>query len=95
MEPSIGLPVSGVLLAYNEETAGQSQVDIICRVLGATGITHEIIVVDDGSHDQTGMEAVQACVCVLCHCTKHGYGASLKTGIAATTYNTIGYLRSR
>ena len=53
-------PVSVVIPAYNEESAVGAEVEAIRRVLCSHGITHEIIVVDDGSEDRTGEEALQA-----------------------------------
>jgi glycosyltransferase involved in cell wall biosynthesis len=83
------MPVSVVLPAYNEEAAVASQVETIRRILSAEGITHEIIVVDDGSKDRTAEEASRARARVIRHSTNRGYGAALKTGIIAATYDAI------
>ena len=80
--------VSVILPAYNEEGAVRSQVEDVRRVLCSHGITHEIIVVDDGSQDRTAQEAVKAGARVLCHIGNRGYGAALKTGIVAAKYDT-------
>ncbi|MCC7162900.1 MAG: glycosyltransferase family 2 protein [Anaerolineae bacterium] len=82
-------PVSVIIPAYNEEQAVGAQVHSIARVLEAEGIPHEIIVVDDGSHDHTTEHAIQAGARVLRHLENRGYGASLKTGIDAAHYDTI------
>ncbi len=42
---------------------------------------YEIIVVDDGSHDQTGLNALQAGARVIRHHYNLGNGAAIKTGI--------------
>ncbi len=84
-----GHPVSVVIPAYNEEGGVGPQVKSIRQVLRSHGITHEIIVVDDGSHDSTAEEAVRAGARVLRHLKNRGYGASLKTGIMAATYDVI------
>jgi glycosyltransferase involved in cell wall biosynthesis len=89
-EPIVNRPeVSVVIPAYNEEAAVGPQVREIREILQAHGITHEIIVVDDGSQDATGREAVQAGARVLQHLKNRGYGASLKTGITAARYSAI------
>jgi glycosyltransferase involved in cell wall biosynthesis len=81
--------VSVVIPAFNEEAGVGPNVEAIRRVLCAHGITHEIVVVDDGSHDRTTEEAVRARARVLRHVKNRGYGASLKTGIIAAKYNYI------
>ena len=86
MEPSICLPVSRVLLAYNEATAAQSQVDIMRRVLAAAGITHEIIVVKTV---HTSGRRWKLCRPVPVACTNRGYGVSLKMGMTAMTYDPL------
>ena len=82
-------PISVILPAYNEETAVGPQIEAIRRVLGSHGMTHEIVVVDDGSWDRTAEEALQAHARVLRHPENRGYGAAIKTGIVATQYETI------
>jgi glycosyltransferase involved in cell wall biosynthesis len=52
-------------------------------------MAHEIIVVDDGSSDQTAAEALRARARVLKHPANRGYGAAIKTGILAAKYDTI------
>jgi glycosyltransferase involved in cell wall biosynthesis len=81
--------VSVILPAYNEQTAVGAQVEAIRRVLCAHGMTHEIIVVDDGSEDLTAKEAIQARARVIHHPENRGYGAAIKTGILAAAYETI------
>src|SRR5262249_16476886 len=52
-------------------------------------ILHEIIVVDDGSTDDTARAGHAAGARVLQHRCNRGYGAALKTGIAAASYEAI------
>src|SRR4030067_1167146 len=82
-------PVSVVLPSFNEESGVRDQIRSIQRVLSDHGIQHEIIVVDDGSEDNTAEEALRAGACVLQHAENRGYGASLKTGIDAANNETI------
>lgn len=82
-------PVSVVIPAFDEAGAVAGQVEAIRRVLGMEGRPFEIIVVDDGSTDQTAAEALRAGARVIQHVQNRGYGASLKTGITAARYNTI------
>ena len=71
------LRVSVVIPAFNEETAVGAEVENIRQDLQQSGIVHEIIVVDDGSHDRTADNAVAAKARVLRHLNNRGYGASL------------------
>jgi len=81
--------VSVVIPAYNEQAAVGAEVRSVRQALRQRGIAHEIIVVDDGSQDETAAEAVRAEARVLRHLKNRGYGAALKTGIAAAVYDTI------
>lgn len=87
--PEILLPVSVVVPAYNEEEGVASQIKAIRRVLEIHDITHEILVVDDGSQDATAEQAGQFCDTVIQHPENRGYGAALKTGINAAKFDTI------
>jgi glycosyltransferase involved in cell wall biosynthesis len=89
MRECVNTPVSVILPAYNEQAAVGSQIEAIRRVLCTHGVAHEIIVVDDGSEDQTAQEAFQAQARVIRHAENRGYGAAIKTGISAATYETI------
>jgi glycosyltransferase involved in cell wall biosynthesis len=81
--------VSVVMPAYNEEHAVVGVVQRIGEVLGRAGIEHEILVVDDGSTDNTARLAEKASATVLRHNSNRGYGAALKTGILAAAYDII------
>jgi glycosyltransferase involved in cell wall biosynthesis len=85
----MGIGVSVVIPAYNEERGVGPQVESIRLVLTSHRIKHEIIVVDDGSDDRTAEEAVKAGARVFRHLKNRGYGASLKTGILSATYDVI------
>lgn len=78
--------LSVVLPAFNEsKNIGQS-VRLALAVLDDRGIEGEVIVVDDGSWDDTpavAASAGDARVRILRHPRNIGYGAALKTGICA------------
>ncbi len=59
----------------------------IRRVLDDAAVPYEIIVVDDGSTDRTQEEALAAGVLVLHHRENRGYGASIKSAIAAAQHD--------
>ena len=81
--------VSVVIPAFNEEQGVGSVVSEVRDILAAHGIHGEVIVVDDGSRDATAKAAEQAGARVLRHRSNRGYGASLKTGIAAARHERI------
>jgi glycosyltransferase involved in cell wall biosynthesis len=82
-------PVSVVIPAYNEGEGVGAVVANISKVLTHAEIPYEIIVVDDGSQDQTAEVAEAGRAIVLRHISNRGYGAALKTGILSASYNTI------
>ncbi len=88
VDGSVG-PVSVVLPAYNEEAAVANEVCAIRERLAAHDISHEIIVVDDGSQDRTADEATGVGARVLKHSSNRGYGAAIKTGIRAALHDVI------
>lgn len=50
---------------------------------------YEIVVVDDGSSDNTAEVASKLAVRLVRHCTSKGYGAAVKTGVRAATHDII------
>src|SRR5262244_1704216 len=81
--------VSVIIPAFNEESAIKSVVTEVNDLLRQHEILHEIIVVDDGSTDDTARAGHAAGARVLQHRCNRGYGAALKTGIAAASYEAI------
>lgn len=81
--------VSIVIPAFNEELAVRESIRELREMFALTDINAEIIVVDDGSRDRTAKEAKCAGARVIQHRSNRGYGASLKTGILAATYDII------
>lgn len=82
--------MSIVIPALNEEEAVGKVVKNIHRVMRATRIKYEVIVIDDGSDDKTGNSAQSAGARVISHPENLGYGASLKRGITEARYDIIG-----
>ena len=77
--------VSIVIPAFNEERA----IAGVVLALKALPIDPEVIVVDDGSTDDTAHVAEQSGARVVRHAGNAGYGASLKDGIDAANCETI------
>ncbi len=86
--------LSVILPAFNEaENIGHS----ITRAIStceALGLEFEIIVVDDGSNDETKRLSEEYCaidsrVRTVCHPKNRGYGAALKSGILDSTCDLI------
>ncbi|HPP00213.1 MAG: glycosyltransferase family 2 protein [Candidatus Omnitrophica bacterium] len=80
-------PVSIVIPAYNEAESIGGVVENFRAVL--RDHEHEILVVDDGSRDDTKSRAEAAGARVIRHHANRGYGASLKTGIRAAKHEWI------
>jgi glycosyltransferase involved in cell wall biosynthesis len=74
-----------VIPAYNEEAHVVEQIQSVRQVLEATDWEFEIVVVDDGSSDETCERAESTGASVLRHRRNYGYGAALKHGIASTS----------
>lgn len=76
-----------ILPAYNEEENLPPTIGVLEETLGAYGIDHEIIVVDDGSTDRTG-EVTRGLarrwpdIRLVEHGTNRGPGSGIPTGLA-------------
>jgi polyisoprenyl-phosphate glycosyltransferase len=82
--------ISIVIPAFNEARGvGTTVANISATLIVANLAPFEIIVVDDGSTDDTGKVASDAGARVLRHPHNVGYGRSLKKGIEAATYDMI------
>lgn len=82
--------ISVVIPAFKERAIAEvvASVEQALEPLGS----YEILVVDDGSDDDTGERAAAAGATVLRHPTNIGYGNALKTGIRAARYPLIAIL---
>ncbi len=82
--------LSAVVPVYNEEEGLEVSLQTLREALAASGLRHEIVVVDDGSTDRTseilnrldGLRLVE-------HVANRGYGATIKRGIHEAAYEWI------
>ncbi len=81
--------VSVVIPAYNEGPAIEQTIAEIKNVLEKNETEHEIIIVDDGSSDETGEVAAKSGAIVVRNPHNMGYGFSLKRGIQKASNDTI------
>ncbi len=73
--------LSVVIPAYNEAGGISRVIHALAKTLPEIASAFEILVVDDGSQDNTRGIAAAAGVVTLAHTHSMGYGAALKTGI--------------
>jgi glycosyltransferase involved in cell wall biosynthesis len=89
------LNVSLIFPAYNDEATIRDVVEEGLRLLQGYATNFEIIVVDDGSPDRSGLIADELAaehpgiVRVIHHQGNRGYGATLRSGAAASRYDWI------
>jgi glycosyltransferase involved in cell wall biosynthesis len=84
--------VSVVIPAFNEQNAVAETIASVREVLGAARISHEIIVVNDGSTDNTLERARATGVEVVNFPHNGGYGRALKAGIAVSSAPLVAIL---
>jgi 4-amino-4-deoxy-L-arabinose transferase-like glycosyltransferase len=88
--------LSLILPAYNEEAVIAQAVAEADEALRQFGVVYEIVVVDDGSQDQTATIVQQImcdrpCVRLIRHDGNRGYGAALRTGFEAARGGRIAF----
>jgi glycosyltransferase involved in cell wall biosynthesis len=84
-----GMGLSIVVPAYNEAGSIAPVLDNIRQTMEDAGLEYELLVIDDGSLDQTADVAEAGGHRVLRHPENRGYGAALKTGIRHAAYDLI------
>lgn len=83
--------------AYNDAPSIGGLVRTVCGLLNELAVEFEVVVVNDGSRDQTGavLQALQAEVGprlrVVTHAVNQGYGAALRSGFAAARFPWVFY----
>jgi glycosyltransferase involved in cell wall biosynthesis len=87
------------LPAHNEEEAIATTVKEVIGTLSAWMLDFEVIVVDDGSQDHTGvildtMATTHPCLKVIHHSVNQGYGAALVSGFEAVTKDLAFFMDS-
>ena len=91
--------LSIVLPAYNEEDNIQVAVSRCFAVLEKLGLPHEVIIVNDGSKDQTAencrkLVAAQPRLRLIEFEHNRGYGAALRAGFLSANYGLVFYTDS-
>jgi glycosyltransferase involved in cell wall biosynthesis len=91
--------LSVVLPAYNEEHVIETTVHDVRAQLDGWGIDYEILVINDGSQDQTAalvskISALYPQVRLINHVTNLGYGAALVSGFAAASKSLTFFMDS-
>src|SRR5436190_5200994 len=95
----INYSLSVVLPAHNEEEAIAATVHEVIETLSAWMLDFEIIVVDDGSQDETGaivdtMSKTHPCIKVIHHPVNKGYGAALVSGFESASRDLTFFMDS-
>lgn len=81
--------VSIVIPAYNEAAAMGPTLAALQQTLSRLNRPAEILIVDDGSSDDSAQQAKAAGAKVIQHPTNGGYGRSLLTGIEHASYDIV------
>lgn len=81
-----------IMPAYNEADAIGEVLDRLMPMAKESG--WEVVVVDDGSDDGTGKIAGERGARVITHTANRGYGASLSTGVKATSAEVVVFIDS-
>ena len=91
-KPSAPPAIAVIIPAYNEQDAVRATVEQVRRALDGGAVSHEIVVVNDGSSDDTMAEARAGGARVIDFRRNNGYGHALKAGIAASDAELIAIL---
>jgi glycosyltransferase involved in cell wall biosynthesis len=95
----VNCSLSVILPAHNEEEAIATTVHEVIDTLSAWMLDFEVIVVDDGSQDHTGVildtiAVTHPCLKVIHHPVNQGYGAALVSGFEAITKDLVFFMDS-
>ena len=82
--------LSVLIPAYNEAESIAAVVQRVRETMDASGVPYELIVIDDGSSDDTAKRAGADGVQVIRHPRNAGYGRALKTGIRHARFEWCG-----
>ena len=88
--------LSVIVPAFNEEEGIRASLEGLSAELGRLGLPHEILVVDDGSKDNSAaiLEALREKypeLKVVSHGVNRGYGAALRSGFSGATKDLVFY----
>lgn len=83
------IEVSVIVPTYREAEGISSVIDRIRKAMDALNRSYEIVVVDDGSDDETAIRAKEAGARVITHPYNMGNGAAVKTGIRNARGKTL------
>jgi glycosyltransferase involved in cell wall biosynthesis len=88
------LPISLFFPVYKDEATVEIMVEKALKFLQGLGVEHEIIIVDDASPDRSGaiadhLAACHPCIRVIHHSQNLGYGAAVRSGLAACQFEYI------
>jgi glycosyltransferase involved in cell wall biosynthesis len=91
--------LSLVLPAYNEEESIEDSLSLLERAIRAAGISYEVVVVDDGSLDETALRAVNYAsrnghVQVVTYRQNVGKGYAVRTGFARACGDAVAFVDS-
>ncbi len=84
--------VSMIVPAFNEEAAIGDELDDLRAALDASGMTWEILVIDDGSTDRTAeIAATRPFARTIAHAHNRGNGAARTTGVRAARGHIVAF----
>lgn len=84
--------VTMIVPAFNEEAAIGDELDDLEAALNASGMTWEIIVIDDGSTDRTAeIAAARPFARTIAHAHNRGNGAARTTGVRAARGRMVAF----
>jgi dolichol-phosphate mannosyltransferase len=91
-----GWSLSLIIPAYNEQATIRQAILEADQALAALVDEYEILIVDDGSRDDTAAIAARVaqrrdCVRLLRHSRNRGYGAALRTGFEAARFDRVAF----